>query len=864
MPGLSQLKKFSSDLLSLGDEVSLRAGRGEKPVEVPIPEDTKDLNDADDFVLGLPDEDGNVTANASGIDDISEVAGGSEADAEADLQEFMASLGGGNDNEPDLSSFLAPDGGDNSSGEGVPDLSMFGDPSSDNIPEESGEEPVADPSEPGDFLSGFDDNFLQDAGNNGSGDDSNNIESLDNEDSSSDNPSLDDLFYEPFKEDEDSNTNDNTDNVDLEDFNNPDIPDSETVPAFDLNDEAGDSPFSSDDGDDFSLNDSGDNNFADMENSSDIGGSSDSSTIEDIPDMPEDFNIDDLAGSGSDDDNQFDIDSLNDNNEAGDTGDGEALDTGDNFEMPSDFSEDGLQDTGDFDLPEEGDFNLDDISSVAPETPDAPEADDDNLDTEDFSIPDSFGGDAPDLNENDPFAETPSESADADENIADMQDTDVNSPFEDFSMEGSEELPDMSDVFASPDSEDTGSVSDLPDMDFSAADDIPDYNDLGSDNLSEVDDSDSESDGSPSEDIDAAGIEDFEFDLPDTDTQLSGSAEDDATDSEFEIPGFSDVPTVNEQEAFNGDNGLKNESPMGQNYGNDNDNGDKSSSTPNTLTEQQYKTFLANLKEYPLNVRLAFEELLVKDEFTDDAEFELIEIILNKASARQVAAKLEKMLDISIPVPRDYEHRSAGEYETYKKSLSYQLKNKIIPFTLAGLIGIVVCFGLFNFGKNCIYKPLKANSLYKQGYALLQEREYPLSEIKFREATEYRMNKKWFFNYARGYRDHKQYQRAGKMYKNILYCFNHDKEAGLEYADMELDDLANYEKAEEIVRREILDYYINDADGILKLGDIYLEWGTEKDPDKLEAAREQYASLLQLYGSNDLYLSRMMILLLLL
>ena len=280
------------------------------------------------------------------------------------------------------------------------------------------------------------------------------------------------------------------------------------------------------------------------------------------------------------------------------------------------------------------------------------------------------------------------------------------------------------------------------------------------------------------------------------------------------------------------------------------------------MSDAQYKQFLKNLSEYPLNVRLAFENLIVQDEFTDDAEFEIIEKILNKAPARQVASFLEKMLDTSIPVPRDFEHRTAEEYEAYKKSLSYQLRNRIIPACLIGITLMLASFGIFQFAKNCIYKPLKANSLYKQGYALLQADEYPQSEMKFEEACKYRISKKWFFNYARGYRNHKQYQRASAMYDRILSYFKHDKAAGLEYADMELNDMANYERAEEIVRREVLDYHINDPDGILKLGDIFLEWGTEKDPEKLELAREQYANLLQLYGkdqrSSDLYLSRMM------
>ena len=52
MPGLSQLKKFSSDLLALGDETNLRAIRGEKPVKIEIPKDVEDKNDSEEFVLG--------------------------------------------------------------------------------------------------------------------------------------------------------------------------------------------------------------------------------------------------------------------------------------------------------------------------------------------------------------------------------------------------------------------------------------------------------------------------------------------------------------------------------------------------------------------------------------------------------------------------------------------------------------------------------------------------------------------------------------------------------------------------------------------------------------------------------------------
>jgi tetratricopeptide (TPR) repeat protein len=364
----------------------------------------------------------------------------------------------------------------------------------------------------------------------------------------------------------------------------------------------------------------------------------------------------------------------------------------------------------------------------------------------------------------------------------------------------------------------------------------------------------------PLEKFDTSEIEGIDFNIPDTDSQIAAGTEE-KTDFElgegsefknentdFEIPGFSDTNTVPETKSG------KIKLPVPDFTG-----ATESGRPPkNTLTDAQYKRFQENLLEYPLNVRVAVEDLIVKNEFTDEAEFEVIEKVLNRVPARQVASHLEKMLDISIPVPRDFERRTASEYEIYKSSFQYQLKNRVVPGIVICSVGILLCIGLFRFTYNQVYKPLKANGLYKQGYVLIEADEYPQSEIKFNEAVKYQLQKNWFYKYAQAYRTHKQYDRAEKMYKNILYCFNYDKPAGIKYAQMECDDLENYEKAEEILKRDVLDNYVNDADGILALGDVYLEWATEKDPSKFEDARIQYASLVQLYGQKDIYLSRMM------
>ena len=388
-------------------------------------------------------------------------------------------------------------------------------------------------------------------------------------------------------------------------------------------------------------------------------------------------------------------------------------------------------------------------------------------------------------------------------------------------------------------------------------DDFPnfDLNDLDSGSTSE-----NIEDAGPIESFDISEMDGMEF--PDTDSQLNGaggfelgsSDEFGMENGDFEIPGFSDVDTVE----VNKNGKIK----VPEAEKKEQDEEDNNNLPPNTLSDEQYAKFIKNLSSYPLNVRIAVEELVVKNEFTDEAEFEIIKKVLKKVSARQLAAELEKMLDISIPVPRDFERRTAEEYEAYKQSFQYQLKNKIIPAAIVSVAAVIVCFFLFEFAKNFIYKPARASMLYKQGYALLESEDFPQSETKFNEATKYSLQRKWFFNYARGYRNHKQYIRAEQMYKNILYCFNHDKTGGLEYAAMELNDLANYEKVENILLRQVLDFHVNDQDGILLLGDNYLEWATEKDSSKFDDARRCYSDLIQLYGNNsskmDLFSSRMM------
>ena len=431
-----------------------------------------------------------------------------------------------------------------------------------------------------------------------------------------------------------------------------------------------------------------------------------------------------------------------------------------------------------------------------------------------------------------PSFDNPNSDFETDSAALDMNDT-IPSEFNETSeadLSKSEELPSTDELSL-----------DLPSLD----DQAPAATDELSLDLPSLDDDSADMDFS----AEASGIGDLDF-SSEADNSDSDFALGDVDSDDFTIPGFSDTVTANldKKPVVETLDFSKAQEPAD----------DESNKPKNTFTDNEYKRFLKNLKDYPLNVRIALEDFVVKNEFTDDAIFGILEKVLRKAPARQVASELEKLLDIQLDVPRDFEKRSVAEYEAYKKSVEYQLKNRIIPGAILTGVAAVLIFCIVTLSKKFIYEPICASILYNQGYELLEDNQYAQSEETFNEALNYKPVKKWFFKYAEGYRRHKQYDRARMMYRAIVQRYDHDKKGALDWAGMECYDLYNYEESERLIKREVLDYYINDRDAVLQLGDVYLEWATDRDPTKFELAKEQYDLLVELYGTDDLINSRQM------
>ncbi len=906
MPGLNQLKKFTEEITLIGNEPTRRQQKNEIMPKVSLPANASPADDSDDFVFGLPQnsggssggssesagskkasistptEDVDLDALLSGVAAESASSGDSSSGDDFDLDAILAEVRGESEQKPapqtaqqaapqvppvqDINPASSP-----VSAAPVTDSTAFDIPGLDDIFDTS--------------LDSFDTGAL-DAFNDQPADDISELEELeeveelipeaeeavpDAEPAGQDIPGFEDLS--------------------TLDFTTPDSDSSSDIPDLDFGSDMG-SPDARDSGDGSDVNallGGLDSLFDDVPSAEDLTDTSDVDSL-----LDDDFSPD--SGSDNVSDTDFDFSAVTDS----------AASDGDIFNAADVL--------GDFDLP--GDDSSPDFSDI----PDVEELEDISDEAEQAQPAKKFSFHVdPDLKEGDfelppmdmfPEAETESgtESGADDSALSDVGD--FSSGELDMTPAGFEETDDFSSAVPdfdtdsfSTDSGDSGQDSGLSDFDTSGLDlnedfgdstgeldltgdfgaetadsssdfDLPDITDSGSTDSFDMPDSfgsdDSSSDFSAgSDDFDTAGLDSFDFNLPEgsgdgfesLDSSSVASGDDFSAgatdDNDFAIPGYSDFeldePFVPQEMASSKTTASSASGGKGKGKGK------KNEPLKTELTEEEYRQFRENLNYYPLNLRIAIQELIVGNEFSDEVTLEVINKVLKRVPARQLASHAEKILDKSIPVPANYEKRTAQEYESYKQSFEYHLKNRIIPFTLAGLASLLV-LGIFIFLiARFVVRPVKAELLYKEGYTLIENGLYQQSEYRFNEAVTYKAKKNWYYKYARAYQDKRQYERSANMFERLLKRYNYEKQAGIEYAKMELNDLANYERAETVTKRYILDYHINDKDAILLLGDIYLEWATAtEDPELYDKARTQYATLMNLYGQSDLYLSRMM------
>ncbi|MDR2098289.1 MAG: tetratricopeptide repeat protein, partial [Spirochaetaceae bacterium] len=275
------------------------------------------------------------------------------------------------------------------------------------------------------------------------------------------------------------------------------------------------------------------------------------------------------------------------------------------------------------------------------------------------------------------------------------------------------------------------------------------------------------------------------------------------------------------------------------------------------LSEEQYNKLLASINSYPLNLRLAIEEIIAEQVVEPLLLSTLIKLLISGGSPQDAASLTGKILGRTIHIPRGFEKKTGEDLEEEQAGFPYIFVHKFLPVAAIFLALLLFTVSLVFLIRQFIYLPIHAESIYRTGLERIKDGEYERAKDRFDQAFRIRRVKKWFYRYAEAFRDERQYLDAEEKYDELLRWYPRDKKGALDYAAMETN-LRNYPKAEKILRSNILDYAINDREGLLALGDNYLAWG-EEEPERYEDARHAYARLLERYGWTDPIVERMLL-----
>jgi hypothetical protein len=287
-----------------------------------------------------------------------------------------------------------------------------------------------------------------------------------------------------------------------------------------------------------------------------------------------------------------------------------------------------------------------------------------------------------------------------------------------------------------------------------------------------------------------------------------------------------------------------------------------------SLTDNQVDALQDTLLSYPLNLRLAIEDILANAKGTEAQQSNLIWKLVEGASAKDAAKDAGKILKRYIVIPSGFEKRTGAAFEAEKGSLAYLFIHSILPMLQVIVLVAAGAGLLFFLGYNFAYRPIRAHTLYAEGRRQIEQRRYRESEEYFISADKEWIIKSWYYRFAESYAGMEEYPRAELMYERLLSRWPNETEAALDYARMVSGNLG-YEKAENILNTHILERDYFNKDALILMVDNYLAWANLEEQrydgarsdilQKLyENTRFQLATLMEHHGQSDAYLQRML------
>jgi tetratricopeptide (TPR) repeat protein len=274
------------------------------------------------------------------------------------------------------------------------------------------------------------------------------------------------------------------------------------------------------------------------------------------------------------------------------------------------------------------------------------------------------------------------------------------------------------------------------------------------------------------------------------------------------------------------------------------------------LSNEEFAALQSALASLPRKLKMAVEELVAERQLAGQPLRSLVDLLVEGASPSSIAAQVFRITGQKIRLPPGFEKRTGLAFEAERRTFAYAFRENILPilrvFVLGGLLLSVLAYAGYLF----VYRPIHAWSLYRSGYALLEQGDYPPANRDFERATGVQPMRGWYLRYADGFIGQRQYGLAEEKYEQLLKRYPGDREGRLAYARLETTHLANFEKAEEqlnlLLKKDFRDY-----NALLLRGDTYLEWAAEEEK-YYEKARFDYAQAMDFHGERNDVLFRML------
>ncbi|MDR2608242.1 MAG: tetratricopeptide repeat protein, partial [Treponema sp.] len=210
------------------------------------------------------------------------------------------------------------------------------------------------------------------------------------------------------------------------------------------------------------------------------------------------------------------------------------------------------------------------------------------------------------------------------------------------------------------------------------------------------------------------------------------------------------------------------------------------------LSEDELSRLMETLAAYPLNLRIACEELIAEEAVAPDLMSNLIKLLVRGAPPKETAVLAGKILGRAIRIPKGFEKKTGEELEAEQGSFAYIFIHNFLPVLrlFLGIAMVAVSLGYLVW--NFIITPARAEKIYKLGYERIFAGEYSRADDRFQEAFRIHQKKDWFYKYAEAFRDERQYIHAARMYGSLLNYTaakskKHipEKKAVLDYAALE-------------------------------------------------------------------------------